>query len=110
MCIEDFKLALQSQGNIKLVSVGTTATSLVSQSPHRVGLIISSDNAQDLWLSLGDQVAANAGLLLAVDSKPLELSLLHNGGIVQAPWWAASPGGATTIAVVEILLPDIRER
>lgn len=106
MCLEDYKIGRRTKSGQAVVSVGTSSTPLVGESPHRTALLISAPTTNPVTLSLAPAAVAAEGLRLAAGSNPLILTLVSHGDLVRRAWSAIAVGGAETIGVVETFLPE----
>lgn len=104
---------LMPQEAFGLFRVSTTAidiqtgvySEIARQDTSRVVLIISlSGNAKPACVTPGTGIAFPAGVVLGINSPPLELLNVHHGPLSQVSWYAAGLTNPTNVTVVEVFL------
>src|SRR5258708_4334630 len=81
----------------QLVNV-TASPSVICQADfNREALIIANPNGSDILVGWSNKVSATSGILIRQTDRPLVLSTLLHGGLVQYALWAVSAAPATVL-------------
>ena len=78
-----------------------TSTAVLSASPNRMGLIISSDDTSRYTLGFDSPVVQDSGIQIPAKSAPMRLQYDCDGEVVRKALYAISPG-TPVVAIVEI--------
>lgn len=86
-------------------TVVSTPVQLVAANPQRVGLIMSCDGTQDVFLSPTPDPAGNpGGMCITRDSGPVILDHAHHGALVQVEWWVTSGTAGIDCLAIELIM------
>lgn len=106
MCLEDIRIQRKTTSSEKTVVVTDTASLLVGPSEDRTCLIISTGDANDIFISTNGTPSATNGFRLQAGQSPLVLTLLQHGDIVTKGFMAVSPTDDEVICVWETSFED----
>jgi len=91
-------------------SILVTVTSVVQNSPDRVGLIIFNTGANDIYISILATVSTTFGIRLPANTGAVTMNVRDDFTLPSQPWYAVASGGTSVITVVEtvrsIYTPD----
>lgn len=85
-----------------VVSIATSSTQLVSQSPQRVGLIIGGPIVNRFTISLESTAVLDQGITLGAAAAPLMLNIRDHGDLVTRALTAISATASQNVTVISI--------
>lgn len=86
-------------------TVAATNTPLASRNFKRVAIVISADETNDIWVSMGTPAAVGTGVLIPARTPPLMLSIDQYGMLAAMDFNAIAIAGTATVTVWEVDAP-----
>lgn len=102
--MEDILIGRKTRTSFRAVTLGAAADVMVPRNRHRIALIIGDPSAGAVTFSMDPNVAANQGLTQHSGNTPILLDIQRFGNLVTEELFGISPGGPTTIGIVEVSL------
>lgn len=84
------------------VTVGTTASRIVTNNPRRVKLTLLNLGASDVYVSFDSSVTTLAGIKLVAATGFLETNASDDGEEVLSEFWAISASASQTVMIAEV--------
>ena len=84
------------------VTVGTSASRIVTNNPRRVKLVLLNLGASDVYVSFDSSVTTSAGIKLVASTGFLESNASDDGEEVLSEFWAISASAGNTVMVSEV--------
>lgn len=83
------------------VTVQTTATSIVNNSPDRVGLVIINLGANDIYIGLTPAVSTTNGIKLPANGGSVSMNVRDDFILPSRQWWGIANGGTSATYELE---------
>lgn len=106
MCVGDLKLGRQIRTVRRQFVVTTTSAVLVGSNQQRVGLKITSPDANIITVDLADTAVAGRGFTLAPGDKPCCFNLANDGDLPMRQFSIVADFGIANVVILESFLPE----
>jgi hypothetical protein len=93
----------QTRGSTFGVSVGASATEIVSGSEKRIGILFIGPATGRITLGVNSGVTLDNGLTISSTSGLIELTYERWGNLIRMPWWAIADQAGRIVGVGELL-------
>lgn len=84
------------------VTVGTSASRIVTNNPRRVKLVLLNLGASDVYVAFDSSVTTSAGIKLVASTGFLETNASDDGEEVLSEFWAISVAAGNTVMISEV--------
>lgn len=82
------------------VSVGSTATRIVTGDPEGLSLSLINLGLHDIYVMTDDKVSSTHGILLIAQGGLLSLTVRDDQELPARAWWGIAPDGDTTVTYI----------
>lgn len=84
------------------VTVGTSASRIVTNNPRRVKLLLLNLGASDVYIAFNSSVTTSSGIKLVAATGFIESNAADDGEEVLSEFWAISAAAGQTVMVEEV--------
>lgn len=101
----ELTLLRKSESSQRTVTVAAVSTPLAPRNDRRIGIVVSADETNDIWLSMGQAAAVGVGILIPARQYPFFISIEQYGSMLMADLFAIAIAGTASVTVWETSLP-----